>query len=453
MRPWLGKIQTAAAVLLLLIGAALLLLPRFFAPLAPQPRTDGAQVLSDLGSPMTLAVCSVSSARRAALRNADLVSNIINALPPRIKIVLLVNDRKAFTVAANPWPDRVTFVELPADKAFTIWPQDPFLVLQNAADKQPGGRRSDQPQPSGRILVSRNFSRADDRIMARAIAEHVGWPLEEATFDFEGGNILADERYVFVGGNTIRHNAIAEGLSDAVIAERFQQQLGREVIVVGPVPQPIGHIDLMLTPLGGGRLVLADPGEGARLVEENLAATPDQVREFEQRCETLYFGDPQVKQLVDEQGQVMRPPEVVGETVRAIEHSRQIAPILDRLADDLRGRGFEIHRLPMLFLPTDKPHDDEVEQPSGNDEQDANNPDETEARVGYPYLTYNNVLLETDGERRIVYLPQYGLPVLDTAARLKWQALGFELHLVRGLEISAMYGGSLRCCVKVLARE
>ena len=68
-------------------------------------------------------------------------------------------------------------------------------------------------------------------------------------------------------------------------------------------------------------------------------------------------------------------------------------------------------------------------------------------------LTYNNVLLEAFGGTQTVYLPRYGLQALDDAARSAWTDAGFTPVAIDGLATSAMYGGALRCSVKVLARE
>lgn len=79
-------------------------------------------------------------------------------------------------------------------------------------------------------------------------------------------------------------------------------------------------------------------------------------------------------------------------------------------------------------------------------------PATTADRAAYPMLTYNNVLVEEGPEGRIVYLPRCGWAAMDDAARHAWQTLGFPPRPVQGLTISAMYGGALRCAVKVLAR-
>jgi hypothetical protein len=41
---------------------------------------------------------------------------------------------------------------------------------------------------------------------------------------------------------------------------------------------------------------------------------------------------------------------------------------------------------------------------------------------------------------------------MDDGARQAWEALGFSVRPIDRLTISAMYGGALRCAVKVLAR-
>lgn len=142
---------------------------------------------------------------------------------------------------------------------------------------------------------------------------------------FEGGNIVSDTEHVLIGANTMRRNAIELDVAEPEVVLRFEEELGRRVLVVGPVPQPVAHIDMMLTPLGGGR-------------------------------------------------------------------------------------------------------------------------------AAYPMLTYNNVLVEEDARGRVVYLPRYGWAAMDESARQAWESLGFATRPIDGLTISAMYGGALRCAVKVLAR-
>jgi len=89
----------------------------------------------------------------------------------------------------------------------------------------------------------------------------------------------------------------------------------------------------------------------------------------------------------------------------------------------LEEQGFRVVRLPLLPLSTPK-----------------------------VFVTYTNLVMERREGRGIVYLPVYGIDVLDAAARSTFEAEGFE---VRPVDVSAVYAcrGSLRCLVNVLARQ
>jgi len=58
-----------------------------------------------------------------------------------------------------------------------------------------------------------------------------------------------------------------------------------------------------------------------------------------------------------------------------------------------------------------------------------------------PYFTYNNVLM--DGGR--VYMPVYGVPVLDDAARAVYRQHGFEVVDMASARQSTLLWGALRC--------
>lgn len=330
--------------------------------------SESVNLLPDSAGKIRLAVVSVNSARSSTLRNATLTSTIINALPPHVKFIILAPDRKAFTVLSNPEPDRVTFVNLPEKQSLTIWPQDPFLVLQNAS--------------STRLLVSREFDRAEDIKMAENVARHLGLQAEKSELLFEGGNIVSDRRHVFIGANTIRYNAIDKELPEIEIARRFKQLLGRDVIVIGPAPQVIGHIDMMLTPIGDQHLLLADPEWGASLAERDLENAPGKVTEFEKNCEKYFFGHPAITELKSSDGASIVSPPISGTTKHAIQDSRDIGPAMDQVAEELRQLGFKVSRIPFLYRTPD------ISAPDVNDKSSTSKP-------GYPQLTFNNVLIET----------------------------------------------------------
>ena len=381
-------------------------------------------LLPDVGAAPSLVAVNVNSARRATLRNADLVTNLVNGLPSSTRFLVLTNDRSAFTVARNDRPERIQFLEVPIERSTTIWTQDPFLVLSDGRDVT--------------LLASRDFERADDRIMADVIAQAAGYRVTRSGLFFEGGNIVSDAEHVFIGANTIRRNAIELKLPEEEVVLRFQEELGRRVLVVGPVPQPIAHIDMMLTPLGDGVLALADVTAGALLAERALDGAPESVAAFESWTEAHFFGHPRIRQVSGRDGAITAP-HLRGRTREMIERSYALAPVLDEVARSLEGHGYRVVRIPMLM---------------GGPETDASPSDEGEysMNASYPMLTYNNVLLEAGANGKRVYVPRYGFAALDDAAHRKWEAVGFAPRPVDGLTISSMYGGALRCAVKVLRR-
>lgn len=380
-------------------------------------------LLPDVGAPPRVAAISVNSARRATLRNAQLITNIVNGLPATERFLVLTNDRSAFTVARNDHPGRVRFLELPFESPITIWTQDPFLVLAG-------------PNDEITLLTSKAFDRADDRLMANVIAREGGYRVQPSKLFFEGGNIVSDEQHILIGANTIRRNAVEFDVPDAEVVLRFEEELGRRVLVVGPFPQPIAHIDMAITPLGGGWIAVADAAAGAAIAERALKENAASVAAFEQWCEEHFFGDPAIRELTGKGGS-LTAPRVTGRTAEMIAKSREVAPLLDGVAASLERHGYRVARMPLLF---------------GGPEAEPTADDAERMRAAYPMLTYNNVIVESDAAGRRVYLPRYGWPAMDDAAREAWAALGFAARPIDGLTISAMYGGALRCSVKVLAR-
>jgi len=383
----------------------------------PAAHSSSPRLLPDIGGPIVLAAATASSARRSPLRNASIITELGRTLPDRVELLLLTNDRAAFTLETDA--RRVRFVELPADVPLTIWPQDPFLVL-----RLPGGEHA--------LLASRDFERAEDREMARALATELGWPLHSSPLYFEGGNIASDESVVFVGADTVARNVADLGLEPEEVALQFEGLLGAPVVVLGPSPQPISHIDLAMTPLGEGRVIVADARWGAALASAVLEDAPEIAVEFEEQTRASFFGHPHIEKLQLADGSELEAPELAQQTRLAIEASLAIAPLLDGIAEGLILHGYRVERVPLL-----------VGAESRSDEPGP----------GYPMLSYNNVLLESLEGKERVYLPRYGLAPLDDAAKSAWQSLGFEVVAIDGLATSAMYGGALRCVLKVLARE
>jgi hypothetical protein len=420
---WLLKTRFALLFLFIAIIAC-----GFGIWLITSPKSDAVLLRDDAGQ-IVHASCIVNSARKASLRNAGLVRNIFKALSDHAKITILTNDRLALIDPDNPFPGPVEILELPEDADFTIWPQDPFLVLT---------RKNGEPV----ILESAEFKRADDRLIAKKLSASLNCEYRQSALSFDGGDIVSGDRHIFIGEETIRNNADKLNRSEEDIVRQFEMELKRKILVLRPMPMPGGHIDMVVTPLGKDRILVGDTRWGARIARNTLKKNPDAVRRFERSCEEMFFDDPRISTLNVKGGKTLTRPKVVGQSASVAESSEKIAGQLDLLAEGLRRFGYTVERIPLL-LPV---------QPHSNNHNRSKR-DGPILNEYYPCLTYNNVLVEDNGRDKIVYLPQYGWADFDNAAKGVWMKLDYKIVPVTGLTVSAMYGGSLRCCVKVLARQ
>ncbi len=375
-------------------------------------------MLPDVGTKIKLVVCSATSARKSSLRNTELVNNIVNGLDEDVHVMLLVNDRAAFKQSLNN--GRVTFVEIPEESDITIWPQDPFVVVN---DKE-----------NTKLITPGLFQRKDDRLMAAQLSTILGVEVIQSELLFEGGNIVCGESEVFIGFDTLFINSRVFETSIEEMEKRFSRLFGRPVVTIGNQTQDIGHIDLIVTPLSNHRIAVADSRLGAEITNRTLTQSPDRITRFERNCEKGFFGNAAIEALVDLDGNSIDCPKVVGQTKTAITDSQALADSLDKIASQLSQRGYEVVRIPAL-IPNQTP---ETEEQSG---------------PAFPFMSYNNVLTESVANLSIVYLPQYGIAELDAAAIQCWETNGFEVRPIEGFQTSAMHGGALRCCTKVLLRE
>ena len=378
------------------------------------------EMLPDVGTKIKLVVCSATSARRSSLRNTELVNNIVNGLDEDVHVMLLVNDRAAFKKSSNN--GRVTFVEIPTKSDITIWPQDPFVVVN---DKE-----------ITKLITPGLFKRKDDRLMATQLSTILGIEVVNSELLFEGGNIVCGESEVFIGFDILYINSKVFETSIEEMEKRFSELFGRPVVTIGNKTQDIGHIDLIVTPLSNNRIAVADSRQGAEVANRILTQSPDRITRFERNCERGFFGNPAINALVDLEGNSIDCPEVVGQTKTAISDSHNLADSLDKIATQLSERGYDVIRIPAL-IPNQSPESETDENPI----------------LAFPFMSYNNVLTETVANRSIVYLPQYGIAELDSAAIQCWEGNGFEVRPIEGFQTSAMHGGALRCCTKVLHRE
>jgi hypothetical protein len=110
----------------------------------------------------------------------------------------------------------------------------------------------------------------DEKIPALLCRELKGINLTVLPFMFEGGDLLCDDETLYLPANMVARN---EPLTDAGREDLLAAigiTFGKKVVCIGTHPQeiPDHHIGMVLTPLGNGRLAVADPDLGLQLCQE-----------------------------------------------------------------------------------------------------------------------------------------------------------------------------------------
>jgi hypothetical protein len=321
-----------------------------------------------------------------------------------------------------------TIVEAPDYLHYTVWAEDPYVVVDDVATDPP---RSFLVEPF-------TFPRAGDSIVAELVAEASGIQSIQSPLYFQGGNILIADDLVLIGVDYLfetletlaRYHPVLGLPDDRGQAQEFVVDLFRktfdperdfffvgtrlrvpdvetrpltidgeewtEVLYAGTgYHQPIFHIDMFVSLTGRGpsgryRLLVGSPAEADRILG--------------------------------------RPP---------LPHA--LSELFDDVARELEAQGFDVLRNPLPLTYVDDP----------------------EARQRFWYFaTSNNCLVQIDEvEGNHVWLPTYGhgawseLTATDDANLRVWEELAFTVHQLADFNVFAQNLGSVHCIKKYLARE
>lgn len=360
----------------------------------------------------------------------DVFVDLFHELPGETELTVVAHSSVAAelerTVDAERPQGRTTIVEAPEYLRFTVWAEDPYVVVEDAATT-----------PSRRFLVEPfTFPRAGDSLVAELVAEATELQAIQSPLYFQGGNVLIGDDFVLVGVDYLfetletflRYRPVLGMPADRAKAHDFVVDLfrqsfdpARRFVFAGtrlPVPrvqtrpltvggeewtemlyagtgrnQPIFHIDMFVSlagraPSGRYRLLVGSPPEADRLLG--------------------------------------RPP---------VAHA--LGEIFDDVARQLEVQGFEVIRNPLPLTYVDDPVAKE--------------------RTWY-FATSNNCLVQIEPDARHVWLPTYGhgawaeLVATDDANRLVWEGLGFTVHQLADFNVFAQNLGSVHCIKKYLAR-
>lgn len=135
-------------------------------------------------------------------------------------------------------------------------------------------------------------------------------------FNFEGGDLLCDEKNVYVAANFLARNQPLDIGRRAELLSQIRQCSGKRVITVGtdPADVPDHHIGMYLTPLGGNVVAAADPDLGVRMLSRDGAAHMDIEVETDPK-RYIPFSNV-IEQLQDQGVEVVRVPMLLTRTPR-----------------------------------------------------------------------------------------------------------------------------------------
>jgi len=294
---------------------------------------------------------------------------------------------------------------------YSIWAQDAYVAMEGE---------------NGEAILCEgvHFPRYADPTIADDVSAQTDKNTMQSYLYFQGGNILEVGDYILIGMDYIVENLGRAHLeTEEKVLSAFEATFGKEIIAVGrrePIQdghriylggghfQPIFHIDMYITPTGKKSINGKD---------------------------IVVVGSPKLAR------------EAIGEHSKATDFDFYFDECADQMA-----LYFEVVRMPLL--PTRIKF-------SGNKER-------------FYYLSFNNALVENYGEVSNVYLPSFSQDVteylesnnvesyegdtvkrklLDDAARLAWENLGYCVHQMDGLEDLAIGWGSVHCITKTLKRN
>lgn len=357
--------------------------------LAAAPSPGSAVVVGDSAGRLAEIVMHFDA--EFATELAPAVDSLLSALPLDVRCLVLCPTAASASEFERSWgqDERLRGRDIHVvnvDRPITIWARDRRIARVHAESGLPAG-----------LLVPYEWSeyKEDQRndLFVNYLLERRGLvaEVESSLLHFEGGDLVSNNRHVFVGVDVLQENEKL-GRERSETKRGLLEALGRDLVIIGEISGcvPWEHVDMYVTPVGDDTLLVASPTVALML----LSGDPCVTIESDSATDPILF----VCDLMDRYDE------------------------FDAVADQLATYDYAIIRLPALSQATEW------------------------------MITYNNVLMEERDGIRVVYMPVYGMARLDRAAEAVYRSLGFE---VRRIDVSGIYqsGGALRCMVNVLRRD
>lgn len=265
--------------------------------------------MPELVSDADLALADISIHYRSDFHNEciETLQDLLSGLPQEVTVWVVAESLEEFNVLKNRLEGSETSARLRAVVAgmpITPWSKDRFGTM--TAEGYPV-----LAIPKGRTLAV--GPRGNDETVAALICREAdGATLKVLPFMFEGGDLLSDRDNIYLPANMVARN---EPLTDAGKEGLFaaiERTFGKTVVRIGDEARdmPDHHIGMYLTPLGNGRLAVADPDMGLQMCKKlNIAEIGGVAVETDMAC---YQPFRNVIQLLHEQHiEIVRVPMIL----------------------------------------------------------------------------------------------------------------------------------------------
>jgi len=178
----------------------------------------------------------------------------LGVLPRDVKVYAICPDQASvnelrFSLGAES--DRLT--EIVTGHAMTAWSRDRWISLEAGPGESAGTLVAPGAENGAEIWPQRQ---GDQRI-AQDLARAIGKQSLRSGLYFDGGDLLADSRSVFVAPGAITRNLQHTCADQAELKAMLRRQLGCEPILLPDAPDH--HVGMFMMAAGNGRVMVSDP--------------------------------------------------------------------------------------------------------------------------------------------------------------------------------------------------
>lgn len=374
----------------------------------------------------------------------DVYRDLFAKLPTTTALTVLVNpgtEQRITTVLDDVRPSALNNVVVaPPYRHFTVWAEDPYVVIEDSDDA--GLRYFAEP------FV---FPRGGDSLAAELVAKAAGLEVLQSPLLFQGGNILIGDDFVLLGRDyELDTIDIIRSESPFTTANPFMPPEGIDVrtFVKDQFSDLFGRdreLKYVFTRLPVPRRSLRPRGS-----DDGTALPPEVIHEGTGPVQPIFHID----MFISLAGRgadgryrlLVGSPALAHDLVGGDWIGHAMVEVFDDVAQLLELDGFDVIRNPLPLAPV---------LTSGA----AFGLSDPEVLVWY-WATSNNCLVEIDesAQTNRVWLPTYGhgpwqlLRETDVANQELWERLGFEVNLLGDFNPFAQNQGSVHCIKKYLER-